>query len=131
MWTQDHVAFRVSDIDTAIVFYAEKLGMKLLFKEVDQVHHEAFAFLELAGGNLELLQPLDENNRPTIFEKPPIAPPYCPHLALRSEDLDEMIARLQQDNIPIIKGPLEIPGKVRWMYVADPDHNILEFVQWS
>jgi hypothetical protein len=25
---------------------------------------------------------------------------------------------------------MEIPGMVRWLYAADPDGNVLEFVQW-
>ena len=37
---------------------------------------------------------------------------------------------LNEKRIPILKGPLEIQGQVRWMYLADPDNNILEFVQW-
>ncbi|MCZ6792378.1 MAG: VOC family protein, partial [Planctomycetota bacterium] len=53
----DHVAVRVSDLDAATAFYTEKLGLKLLFRKVDETQHEAFAFLELEGGNLELLQP--------------------------------------------------------------------------
>ena len=130
MWTQDHVAFRVSDLDAALRFYSDGLGMKLMFRERDAEHHEAFAFLELDGGNLELLQCLDEENRPTAFERPRIEPPYCLHLALRTDDLDAVVSMLETRGIPVVKGPLEIPGSVRWLYAADPDHNVIEFVQW-
>jgi hypothetical protein len=37
---------------------------------------------------------------------------------------------LRDQAIAIVKGPLEIPGKVRWLYAADPDKNVIEFVQW-
>jgi hypothetical protein len=40
------------------------------------------------------------------------------------------VARIERKQIPILKGPLEIPGQVRWIYVTDPDSNILEYVQW-
>lgn len=130
MWRQDHVAFQVSDLDAAIRFYVDRLGLKLMFKEIDLEHHEAFAFLELEGGNLELLQLLDEENQPVPRETRPIAPPYCPHLALQVPDLDAWAAQLEHANIPIVKGPLENPGKVKWLYIADPDDNIIEFVQW-
>ena len=130
MWTQDHVAFRVSDLDTAIRFYVGALGLKLMFRELDAVHHEAFAFLELEGGNLELLQSLDADNRPLPFDRTPVQPPYCPHLALKTDNLDALITRLNERSIPIVKGPFEIPCGVRWLYIADPDHNIIEFVQW-
>jgi hypothetical protein len=46
------------------------------------------------------------------------------------EDLDLLIVQLERVGIQICKGPLEIPGRVRWLYVADPDQNIVEFVQW-
>lgn len=126
----DHVAVAVSDLDAAIAFYSGKLGLRLLSRELDELHHEAFAFLELEGGNLELLQPLDEQNRPQPLRLSRIEAPYCPHVALATDDMDGLLARLERDGVPIVKGPLEIAGSVRWVYVHDPDNNILEFVQW-
>jgi catechol 2,3-dioxygenase-like lactoylglutathione lyase family enzyme len=127
VWKVDHFAFQVGDLDAAIAFYAGKLGMKLLFRETDIEHGEAFAFFELDGGNLELLQTLDASH-----SRGPraIAPPYCPHLALTTPDMDATIAMLRDQAITIAKGPFEIPGKVRWLYAVDPDNNIIEFVQW-
>lgn len=126
----DHFAFEVSDIDKSISFYTEILGLKLLFKQLDEVHHEVFAFLELDGGNLELLQALDKDNEPTSFKKPEIKQPYCPHIAIKTENMEKLISKLESKKVTIIKGPLEIPGKVKWVYVSDPDSNIIEFVQW-
>jgi len=126
----DHFAFRVSDMDAAIAFYTDKLGLKLMFRELDEGHHEAFAFLELDGGNLELLQMLDESNRPIPRDYPAPAPPYTPHLAIETENLDALADALRTKGIAILKGPLEIPGQVRWLYLSDPDNNVLEFVQW-
>lgn len=126
-WANDHVAFEVADLDAAIKFYGGVFGMELMFKEIDREHGEAFAFFALDGGNLELLQPLD--GKTTRRETP--RPPWCPHLALRTENLDEVVATLQRHAVPILKGPLEIPNKVRWLYTTDPDGNIIEFVQWA
>lgn len=126
----DHFAFQVSDLERAIRFYTEGLGLQLTFKQIDEEHHEAFAFLELAGANLELLQALDENNQPLPMPKKEIAPPYCPHIAIRIEDWQNWLSTLAERGIPIVKGPLEIPGEVQWLYVADPDENIVEYVHW-
>ncbi len=125
-WTNDHVAFEVADIDAAIEFYCGPLGMELMFKEVDPGHGEAFAFFALDGGNLELLQRLDRPMPP----RPKPEPPWCPHVALKTDDMDETIRMLKSNNVLILKGPLETPGKVKWLYAADPDYNIIEFVQW-
>jgi catechol 2,3-dioxygenase-like lactoylglutathione lyase family enzyme len=126
----DHVALQVSNLDAAIVFYTVKLGLKLLFKTIDETHHEAFCFLQLEGANLELLQSLDNQKEPPSFTPLPIRPPYCPHLAIATDDLDAQLAKLKNDGVPVVKGPLEIPGKVKWAYIHDPDNNIIEFVQW-
>jgi len=130
MLKADHFAFQVSDMDEAIRFYTETLGLKLLFRELDEVHHEAFAFLELEGGNLELVQLLDENNKPIPLIKHEIRQPYCPHIAIKTEDIGQLVLRLKEKKVPIVKGPLEISGEVKWVYVSDPDRNIIEFIQW-
>lgn len=126
----DHAAFRVADLDRAIAFYTGVFGLKLMFRQKDPEHHEAFAFLEVEGGNLELLQCLDENNQPLPYAPPRIEPPFTPHLAMKSDNLDQLMATLKEKGVPLIKGPLEIPGQVKWLYLADPDNNVLEFVQW-
>jgi catechol 2,3-dioxygenase-like lactoylglutathione lyase family enzyme len=139
MLKADHFAFQVSDLDAAISFYTETLGLELLSRELDEVHHEAFAFLELDGANLELLQLLDEDDCPPLSDshqwgedrlEGEIRQPYCPHLAIQVEDIDRLVATLKEKGVPIVEGPLEIPGKVRWLYVSDPDENVIEFVQW-
>ena len=122
----DHIAFQVSDLDASITFYNEVLGLTLMSKTIDNEHNEAFAYFELDGGNLELLQNLAEKS----FKKHEIKQPFCPHMALGTDDLDQLAADLQKREIPIIKGPLEIEGMVKWLYIADPDKNIIEFVQW-
>jgi lactoylglutathione lyase len=129
MLKTDHFAFQVADLDAAIKFYTEVLGLELVLRELNQVHHEAIAFLELDGGNLELLQALDEDNEPVAFEKPAIQPPYCPHLALKTENMERLVEKLIEKSIPIVTGPLEAEG-VKWVYISDPDNNVIEFVQW-
>lgn len=122
----DHIAFEVSNLKKSLRFYQEVLELKLLFQNVDYENQETYAFLEINGGNLELLQQL--NNE--LFEKPKIKPPYCPHLALGVDDISRVLQLVYERNIPIVKGPLEIKGQVRWLYIHDPDNNIIEFVQW-
>jgi len=127
--TIDHFALRTWDIDKSIKFYCDKLGLKLLSKTVDEKHNEIFAFLELDNGKLELLQILDTDLL-TVSKKPVIMPPYTPHLAISTDDIENTLLLLVQKNIEIVKGPLEIEGSVKWLYIADPDNNIIEFVQW-
>ncbi len=126
----DHIAIQVSSIEASIAFYTEKLGLKLLYHKIDKLHGEAFAFLELEGGNLELLEHLGEGSEASEFFAPEIRKPYCPHFALATDDIDETVAKLKRENVPIVAGPLEIPDTVRWMYLSDPDNNIVEYIQY-
>ena len=125
MLRTDHVALPVSDMDKAIKFYTETLGLQVISHEIDPVQQEEFTFLALQGGNLELLKSLAHP-----FEKPDIRPPYTPHLALATDDMTVTLNLIEQQHIPLIKGPMMIEGKVTWLYVADPDNNVIEFVQW-
>jgi lactoylglutathione lyase len=122
----DHTAFEVSNMDYSIQFYTHVLGLRLLFRHVNADEHEDYAFLELQGGNLELIQRLDG----APFVKRAIAPPYCPHLALATDDMDATLRRIEEHAIPVVKGPLEIAGAERWIYVRDPDDNVIEYIQW-
>ena len=122
----DHTAFQVADLDAAIRFYTETLGFRLLSRSVDEVHQEAFAFFELEGGHLELLQKLGHT-----FNPRPIESPYCPHLALETRDIQEVVASARGRGIHIIAGPFETPGEAKWLYISDPDNNVIEFIEWA
>ena len=122
----DHTAFRVSDMDAAIRFYTESLGLRLLFRGVNDEQHEAYAFLELDGGNLELIQTTN-----ALYPKPEIEPPYCPHFALETEDMAQVLEMVKAKGIHIVKGPLENPGEEKWLYLSDPDNNVIEYIEWT
>jgi catechol 2,3-dioxygenase-like lactoylglutathione lyase family enzyme len=122
----DHVAFPVADMDAAVRFYVEKLGFVLTSRQLDEAEHEEFAFLTLGDVRLELIQNLAH---PT-FRKPEAGLSFCPHLAIATDDLEKALARLKEKGVPILRGPLIIADQVAWFYFADPDNNILEYVQW-
>ncbi len=122
----DHVAFEVADLDSAIRFYVERLGFVETWRHRNEEEAEECAFLKAGDVNLELLAQLEVGK----FQRPEIAPPYCPHLAIGVDDMDAAIARLAEQEIPILRGPLIVEGEVRWLYFADPDNNVIEFVQW-
>jgi catechol 2,3-dioxygenase-like lactoylglutathione lyase family enzyme len=126
MGQYDHFAFQVGDMDLAIRFYVEKLGFSLSFRSTNAEVGEELAFLALGDLRLELLRDL---NRPG-YEKPELKPPYCPHLAIRTDDMVATVAQLRDRGVPILHGPTEIPGEETWLYLADPDNNVVEYIQW-
>jgi lactoylglutathione lyase len=126
MLKNDHTSFRVSDLDAAIRFYTEGLGLRLLFRKANPAVGEAIAFLELDGGNVELLQTLE-----LPFKRPQVEPPYCPHLAIRTDDMGKTLEMIRAAGIAVVHGPLEIPGEEKWLYICDPDGNVIEFIEWA
>jgi lactoylglutathione lyase len=122
----DHMAFRVSNMDKALAFYTQVLGLRLISRNINPEEKEDYALLALEGGNLELIQRLVDEP----FVKPRIRPPYCPHLALATDDMDGTVAMIRAAHIPIVKGPLDIAGSETWIYISDPDNNVIEFSQW-
>jgi catechol 2,3-dioxygenase-like lactoylglutathione lyase family enzyme len=122
----DHVAFQVGNMDAAIQFYVEKLGFTLSSRAVNQEEREEFAFVALGDLRLELIQDLSR----AAYQKPGIEPPYCPHLAIETDNMERAVARLREKGVPIVRGPLVIEDEVTWVYLADPDNNVLEYVQW-
>ena len=122
----DHVAFQVGNMDVAIQFYVEKLGFALSSRAVNQEEEEEFVFLTLGDVRLELIHDLSQAAHP----KPGIQPPYCPHLAIRTDNMERTLARLREKDVSIIRGPLVIEDEVTWVYFSDPDNNVLEYVQW-
>jgi catechol 2,3-dioxygenase-like lactoylglutathione lyase family enzyme len=126
----DHMAFQVSDIDAGIKFYTEVLGLTLKFRDHNVGEHEFFAMLSLEGGDLELIQVLDEDDQAVPYQKPEVKQPFCPHLCIEVESMDEALALIEKHDIPIAKGPVEIEGKERWIYCCDPDNNVIEFLEW-
>ncbi|GAI33124.1 unnamed protein product, partial [marine sediment metagenome] len=87
----DHVAFQVSDMDSSISFYTQKLGFKLNFRSKNEEEQEEYAFLEYGNTRLELIQNLKEE-----YKKPEIKKPYCPHLCLEVENMKQSIGKLKK-----------------------------------
>ena len=121
----DHVAFQTADMDRAIDFYQRVLGFKLLSRQVNQAEGEAYTFMQRGELRLELLQ----NLRAPFAVSVPV-PPYCPHLALVSDDMAATLKQLRDSEVELLRGPLEVPGEETWLYFTDPDGNVIEFIQW-
>ena len=92
---------------------------------MDEAHGEAFAYLEVKGARLELLQSLRLPKSRAADDDS-----FCPKMAFASNDIQSTEQDLREKQVIILKGPMEIPGMVRWLYAADLDGNVLEFVQW-
>ena len=122
----DHVAIEVADVDRAIQFYTEKMGFRLKSQATNAEAQEVYCFLESEGTSLELISDLKKR-----YGQPPVPQrPYCPHICFATDDMAATLKQLRANGIEILHGPLEIAGEETWVYFADPDGNVLEYIQW-
>ena len=121
----DHVAIEVSDMNASIDFYTKKLGFEFISRNIDEKEKEEYCYLRSDGFYLELLH---DNLKNTLPRKEANRP-YCPHICFSTDNMEETIKTLQSKNISIIHGPLIIENEATWVYFADPDFNVLEFIQ--
>jgi catechol 2,3-dioxygenase-like lactoylglutathione lyase family enzyme len=150
----DHVNIVVEDIERAVRFYSEVLGLKRGFEKtlegawIDKVTGVPGAkalcvFMESPRGEdespktrIELLQFLapvsaafPENSRPNTRG--------IRHLAFNVDNLDALILRLREWDVEIVSEPVEVPfavgnlGRKRLFYFYDPEGNLLEAASYG
>ena len=112
---QIHVS--VSDIDRAVAFYRDTLGVPFLF----QVPGQAMAFFDLDGVRLYLGVPEDEAYRSRGM------------LYFTVDDLDEAVETLRGRGVPIVTEPhliAHMDDHDLWMaFAQDPDGNNLGLME--
>ena len=124
----DHLVLTTEHEAACIQFYTKVLGMQLeSFVGGDPpVERRAFRFgnqkinLHLKGREFE----------PKAFHPTPGALDLC---FIATVSIEEVQVRLQEFNVPIIEGPVQrtgATGKIRSVYVRDPDQNLIEISQY-
>ena len=115
----DHIVLTTRDLDKCIRFYVEVLGMQLENYGKGRI---AFRFGEQKF-----------NVHPPGFDasiKARTPTPGSLDLCfLADRPLDEVIARLKREKVPIEEGPVNRTGArftIRSVYVRDPDQNLIE-----
>ena len=141
----DHVGVTVADLDRAVEFWCDRLGLRLLGRvtetgpDIAALIGEDAVELEIAdldagdGRIIELIRYIRPAGRPV---RPRSSDPGSSHIALRVEDLDAALERLEGSQArQISRHPVVLhdPGgawdEVGCCYIADPDGNVIELVQ--
>jgi methylmalonyl-CoA/ethylmalonyl-CoA epimerase len=96
----NHVAVVVADIEAALAFWRDALGLDLAGVKDMPGQKSRIAFLPLAGSEIELVQPTDgESGIAKYLAK---RGPGMHHLCLEVRDLDRKVARLKDKGIRLI-----------------------------
>lgn len=106
----NHVAIVVEDIESALVFWRDQLG--LVLDHVEDVPSQAskVAFIPVGDGEVELVQPTDmDTGLGKYLEK---RGEGMHHLCIEVEDIDAMLADLKVRGVRLIdEVPRDLPGR--------------------
>jgi methylmalonyl-CoA/ethylmalonyl-CoA epimerase len=101
----DHVGLAVPDLDAAIAWYHDHLGMIVLHEEVNKDQGIREAMLSVRGApvgsaQIQLMAPIDESS--TIAKFLDKRGPGLQQLAYRTSDLDELTKRLTDQGVRLL-----------------------------
>jgi catechol 2,3-dioxygenase-like lactoylglutathione lyase family enzyme len=121
----DHLVLTVASIDKTVAFYTGVLGMRAESFGADPVrwalHFGTQKFnLHEAGHEFE-----PKAERPTVGSVD-----LC---LITSTPLDDVVTALAEHHVAIIEGPVTrtgAQGKIRSVYVRDPDANLVEIATY-
>jgi methylmalonyl-CoA/ethylmalonyl-CoA epimerase len=96
----NHLAIAVPDLDAAMAFYRDALGLDV--QQVEDVPHEGVrvAFLPIGASHIELVQPTREGTGLVKWMSKHGAGMH--HVCLAVEDIDHMVARLTAHGCELI-----------------------------
>lgn len=115
----DHLVLTTANEEACVRFYVEVLGMTL---EVFGAGRKAFRF-----GNQKINLHVKGHEFEPKAELP--TPGSLDLCFIASVPLEEVIARLQAQGVPILEGPVMRTGatsRIRSVYARDPDLNLIE-----
>jgi methylmalonyl-CoA/ethylmalonyl-CoA epimerase len=109
----DHIAMVVNDIEGALSFWRDALGIKLADIEDVPTEKSRVAFLPVGTSEIELVLPTtNESGLAKYLEK---RGPGMHHICLEVDDLEGMLATLKEKGIQLIN-ETPLPGSGGKMY---------------
>jgi len=95
-----HVAIVVSDIEAALGFWRDALGLELSHVEEVQEQETRVAFLPTGGSEVELVQPTTDSSGMARYMLK--RGPGMHHICFEVENIEEVLARLKEKGVQLI-----------------------------
>jgi methylmalonyl-CoA/ethylmalonyl-CoA epimerase len=131
----DHVGIAVSDLDAAIKWYHDHLGMIVLHEEINEEQGVREAMLSVRGApvgsvQIQLMAPLDETS--TIAKFIDKRGPGLQQLAYRVSDIDLLSERLRAQGVRLLydaprRGTAN--SRINFVHPKDAGGVLLELVE--
>jgi methylmalonyl-CoA epimerase len=125
----NHIAVAVEDIDAALSFWRDALGMRLDHVEEVPSQKARVAFLPLGESEVELVQPTspDTGTAKFLAERGP----GIHHLCLEVQDITGMLAQLKAAGVRLInETPQELEGRrIAFVHPKSTGGVLIEFYE--
>lgn len=119
----DHLVLTVADIEATCSFYRDVLGMEVVRFGAGRT---ALAF----GAQKINLHPIGREFEPKAHRPTPGSADLC---LLTRLAMDDVLARLAGQGVPVLEGPVErtgARGRILSVYFRDPDGNLIEVARY-
>ncbi len=114
--TLNHVAIVVENLDAALAFWRDALGLPLAQTEHNPDEAVRIAFLPLGESEIELLEPTTEDSG--IARYLARRGPGMHHLCIEVDDIEAALARLRQHGAELInETPKTRPDGTRYAFI--------------
>ncbi len=111
-----HIAIVVEELEEALRFWRDALGLALAHTEHNAAESVKIAFLPLGESEIELLQPTDPQSGVGKFLAKRGAGMH--HLCVEVADIEATMARLRAHNVELInETPRERPDGTRYAFI--------------
>ena len=122
----NHIGIRVSKLDIARAFY-EKLGFEFI---IGPIGPEPVAIMEHPSGvNINFILNASPESDTNMLMDLSIKHTGYTHMALEITDIESVQRQLAEKNIAITEGPIVLPEGAMFIFVRDPDGNVIELHQ--
>ncbi len=115
----DYVILYVSDLERAIAFYRDVVGLPFKFSDR--------GYAEFATTNLKFAL-FDASRALDLIGREPTGA-FGAEVLIVTEDVDAEAERLRAAGAEILSGPEDRPWGHRTLHVAGPDGHVVEFAQ--
>ena len=131
----DHVGIAVADLDAAIAWYHDHLGMILVHEEVNEDQGIREAMLSVPGASagtaqIQLMAPIDDSS--TIAKFLDKRGPGIQQMAFRVSDLDSLSERLRAQGVRLVydaprRGTAD--SRINFIHPKDAGGVLIELVE--
>lgn len=120
----NHIGIRVSNLDVSREFY-EKIGFDFI---VGPVGPEPVAIMEHPSGiNINFILNANTEKTENVLMDIPVKHTGYTHMAMEITNLESVKFQLESKGVLITGGPITLPDGATFIFVRDPDGNVIEF----